>query len=61
MDIQRAKEIIASPKTIHVNYNGNSIWIDQVNEDGVTATVHIQGAHQEKQQVRLSDLSEVNH
>ncbi|MDQ0416325.1 small acid-soluble spore protein H (minor) [Croceifilum oryzae] len=61
MDIQRAKEIIASSETIHVNYNGNSIWIDQVNEDGVTATVHLQGEHQHKQQVKLSDLNERNH
>lgn len=64
LDVQRAKEIISSPETINVNYNGSSVWIDRVNEDGATATVHEiheRGTSGERKQVRITDLKEVHH
>lgn len=64
MDVKRAKEIISSIENIDVNYNGSSVWIDQVNGDEVTATVHEiheRGTSGERKQVRISDLKEVHH
>lgn len=58
MDIMRAKQILSSSADINVEYNGASIWIDKINEDGRTATVHLRGPLEERTTVAISDLVE---
>lgn len=58
MDYQRAQEIFASPDEYEVSYNGVSIWIDKLHEDGKTATVHLRKAHEERSEVAISELKE---
>ena len=41
MNVNRVKQILSSSADIEVKYNGASVWIDQLNEDGRTATVHL--------------------
>lgn len=58
MEFQRAQEIIASPKEYEVSYNGVSIWIDKVHDDGITATVHLRHSLEERSEVDISELKE---
>lgn len=58
MEYNRAQEIFASPKEYEVSYNGVSIWIDKLHEDGKTATVHLRHAHEERSEVAVSELKE---
>ena len=34
MNSNRVKQILSSSADIEVKYNGSSVWIDQLNEDG---------------------------
>jgi small acid-soluble spore protein H (minor) len=58
MDLRRAKQIISSSADIEVKYNGTSVWIDQLNEDGRTATVHLRGPLEERTIVEVAELVE---
>lgn len=58
MDYQRAKEIVASPTEFEVSYNGVSIWIDQIHDDGITATVHLRRSLEERSEVAIAELKE---
>ncbi|MFJ7730918.1 H-type small acid-soluble spore protein [Lysinibacillus sp. NPDC097231] len=58
MDYQRAQEIVASPKEYEVSYNGVSIWIDKLHEDGKTATVHLRRSLEERSEVDVGELKE---
>jgi small acid-soluble spore protein H (minor) len=58
MDAKRVKQIISSTAEIDVVYNGASVWIDQLNEDGRTATVHLRGPLEERSTVEISELQE---
>lgn len=58
MEFQRAQEIVASPKEYEVSYNGVSIWIDKLHEDGKTATVHLRRSLEERSEVDISELKE---
>ncbi|CAG9608611.1 H-type small acid-soluble spore protein [Pseudoneobacillus rhizosphaerae] len=58
MDIRRVKQIISSTADIEVKYNGTSVWIDQLNEDGRTATVHLRGPLEERTIVEVAELVE---
>lgn len=58
MDYQRAKEIVASPSEYEVSYNGVSIWIDKLHDDGKTATVHLRRSLEERSEVDISELKE---
>ncbi|MCM3387630.1 H-type small acid-soluble spore protein [Ureibacillus chungkukjangi] len=58
MDYQRAQDIVASSIEFEVSYNGVSIWIDKLHEDGKTATVHLRHAHEERSEVDVSELKE---
>ncbi len=60
MDYQRAQDIVASPKEYEVSYNGVSIWIDKLHEDGKTATVHLRRSLEERSEVAISELKEEN-
>ncbi|MCP3761721.1 H-type small acid-soluble spore protein [Domibacillus sp. A3M-37] len=62
MDVQRAKQIVSTPSSdVEVQFNGVSVWIDQVHEDGKTATVHLRGPGEERTEVGIEDLKEVTH
>lgn len=58
MDTKRVKQILSSSAEIDVVYNGASVWIDQLNEDGRTATVHLRGPLEERSTVEISELQE---
>jgi len=58
MDVNRVKQILSSPAEIEVKYNGASVWIDQLNEDGKTATVHLRGPLEERTIVEIDELVE---
>jgi small acid-soluble spore protein H (minor) len=45
MNVNRVKQILSSSADIEVKYNGTSIWIDQLNEDGRTARVHLRSGN----------------
>jgi len=58
LEYLRAQEIVASPKEYEVSYNGVSIWIDKLHEDGQTATVHLRRSLEERSEVAISELKE---
>ncbi|MCP1146546.1 H-type small acid-soluble spore protein [Lysinibacillus endophyticus] len=58
MDFSRAQQIYSSPKEYEVSYNGVSIWIDKLHEDGKTATVHLRHSLEERSEVDVSELKE---
>ncbi|MFZ7944413.1 MULTISPECIES: H-type small acid-soluble spore protein [Bacillaceae] len=58
MNVNRVKQILSSSADIEVKYNGTSVWIDQLNEDGKTATVHLRGPLEERTIVEIGELIE---
>lgn len=58
MDKKRAKEISRSPEMMDVTYNGQSIYIESVNEKRGTASVYPLNQPQKKQDVNLTELIE---
>jgi small acid-soluble spore protein H (minor) len=58
MNVNRVKQILSSSADIEVKYNGSSVWIDQLNEDGRTATVHLRGPLEERTIVEIGELIE---
>ncbi|MDE5413393.1 H-type small acid-soluble spore protein [Alkalihalobacterium chitinilyticum] len=58
MDQKRVKQILSSSADIDVKYNGASVWIDELKEDGKTATVHLRGPMEERSDVDISELVE---
>lgn len=58
MNERRLKQILSSSADVEVKYNGASVWIDQLNEDGRTATVHLRGPLEERTVVDISELNE---
>lgn len=58
MEVKRLKQILSSSADIDVHYHGTSVWIDKLNEDGQTATVHLRGPLEERTTVHISDLTE---
>ncbi|MEE3951742.1 H-type small acid-soluble spore protein [Peribacillus frigoritolerans] len=59
MDAERVKQILSSSSDIEVRYNGTSVWIDNLNEDGRTATVHLRGPLEERSDVAIDELKEI--
>ncbi|MDM5213167.1 small, acid-soluble spore protein, H family [Peribacillus simplex] len=59
MDVNRVKQILSSSSDIEVRYNGTSVWIDNLNEDGRTATVHLRGPLEERSEVAIDELKEI--
>ncbi|CAM3646785.1 H-type small acid-soluble spore protein [Cytobacillus oceanisediminis] len=59
MDVRRVKQILSSSADIEVKYNGASVWIDKLNEDGRTATVHLRGPLEERSEVEIAELKEL--
>jgi small acid-soluble spore protein H (minor) len=58
MDTNRVKQILSSTAEIDVKYNGASVWIDSLSEDGMKATVHLRGPLEERTEVPIGDLEE---
>ncbi|WP_144547119.1 H-type small acid-soluble spore protein [Bacillus sp. X1(2014)] len=58
MNVNRVKQILSSSADIEVKYNGVSVWIDQLHEDGHTATVHLRGPLEERSNVDIGELVE---
>lgn len=58
MDIKRAKEISSSPEMVDVTYNGGLIYIENVNMDRDTASVHYLDQPANTQEVSVSQLVE---
>lgn len=58
MDQTRIKQILSSPNDVEVTYNGVSVWVDELNEDGRTATVHMRGPLEERTVVEIRELKE---
>lgn len=58
MDAKRVKQILSSSADVDVKYNGTSVWIDKLNEDEQTATVHLRGPLEERSTVEISELRE---
>ena len=59
MDVKRVNQILSSSSDIEVRYNGTSVWIDNLNEDGRTATVHLRGPLEERSEVAIDELKEI--
>ncbi|GLB59417.1 H-type small acid-soluble spore protein [Cytobacillus sp. NCCP-133] len=59
MDAKRVNQILSSSADIEVKYNGASVWIDKLNEDGRTATVHLRGPLEERSEVEIAELKEL--
>ncbi|MFC0270661.1 small, acid-soluble spore protein, H family [Metabacillus herbersteinensis] len=60
MDVNRVKQILSSSADINVLYNGASVWIDELHESGKLVTVHLRGPLEERTQVAVEDLVEVD-
>lgn len=58
VDANRVKQILSSSADIEVKYNGESVWIDALNEDGRTAAVHLRGPLREQTNVEIHELTE---
>lgn len=58
MDKGRAQEIISSPNMINVTYNGESIYIESVNENRGTANIHPLEQPDKLHEVSLTTLFE---
>ncbi|MGE7666398.1 small, acid-soluble spore protein, H family [Ureibacillus composti] len=58
MEFQRAQEIVTSPAEFEVSYNGVSVWIDKLHDDGKTATVHLRRSLEERSEVAITELKE---
>ena len=58
MNYQRAQEIVSSQAEFEVSYNGVSVWLDKIHDDGKTATVHLRRSLEERSEVDISELKE---
>jgi small acid-soluble spore protein H (minor) len=58
MNAQRAQEISSSPMMTNVTYNGESIYIEHVDQQNGTATIHPLDEPNNKQSVSVTSLNE---
>ncbi|KRF54802.1 acid-soluble spore protein H [Bacillus sp. Soil745] len=58
MNAQRAEEIASSPNMVTVTYNEESIYIEHVDEQNGTATIHPLDDPNKKQSVSVNSLQE---
>lgn len=58
MNAQRAQEISSSPNMANVTYNGESIYIEHVDQQNGVATIHSLDNPNHKQSVSVESLSE---
>lgn len=55
---QRAKEIVSSPNMVNVTYNGQPIYIQNVDDETETARIYPLDNPENEQTVPLSQLKE---
>ncbi|WP_059170585.1 H-type small acid-soluble spore protein [Bacillus sp. FJAT-27445] len=58
MDSNRVRQILSSSAEINVTYNGASVWIDELHQDGQMATVHLRGPLEERTVIDIKELKE---
>lgn len=58
MDVTRVREIIRSEEKIQVRYQGESVWIDDVDESTATARVHTERNPAQSVHVAIAQLVE---
>lgn len=58
MDAHRAQQITSSPNMANVTYNGERIYIEHVDEQAETATIHSLDNPNHKQNVSVDSLLE---
>lgn len=58
MDVQRAKEIAASPVMAHVTCDGAQVYIKRVNEQNETASIYHLEQPEVQQEVSVHSLEE---
>ncbi len=58
MNAKRAEEIASSPTMVTVTYNEESIYIEHVDEQNGTATIHPLDDPNKKQSVSVTSLQE---
>ncbi|GAA4718271.1 H-type small acid-soluble spore protein [Brevibacillus fulvus] len=58
MNIVRAQEILQTEQKIEVEYQGKPVWIDHVDEETATASVHLENNPANKMTVEVNQLIE---
>jgi small acid-soluble spore protein H (minor) len=58
MDAQRAQSIASSSEMANVMYNGNPIYIEHVDQQNGTCTIHPLNDPNQKQSVSVTSLQE---
>ncbi|SDI04095.1 small acid-soluble spore protein H [Alteribacillus bidgolensis] len=58
MDAQRAQEISSSPDMANVVFNGESVYIEHVDQQVGIATIHPMNDPNKKQSVSITSLEE---
>lgn len=58
MDLNRVKEILASPADITVHYHGHPVWIDSIDATSSMALIHARDTHDHKRLVAIDALNE---
>ncbi|CEG27319.1 H-type small acid-soluble spore protein [Bacillus sp. B-jedd] len=58
MEANRVRQILSSSADIEVTYNGTSVWIDELHQDGQMATVHLRGPLEERTVIDIKELKE---
>jgi len=60
MNVQRAKEIASSPDVKEVKYNGERVYIQDVDEQNETARIYVLEQPENMQEVQVDNLTEEN-
>lgn len=58
MNINRAKEIVNSSEMIEVNYNGVPVYIENLNEDNLTAKIRFLDGSNKIDEVSITNLED---
>lgn len=59
MDALRAHDISTSPNMVDVTYNGELVYIDHVNHENNTVTIHFLDNPEEQHTVSITNLVEL--
>jgi small acid-soluble spore protein H (minor) len=60
MDVSRAQEIIEAKERIHVEFEGNPVWLEGVDQRSKTARVYKEGNAHDKFTVAVTELVEIH-
>ncbi|WP_047155555.1 H-type small acid-soluble spore protein [Aneurinibacillus tyrosinisolvens] len=60
MEVQRAQQIVESRDTINVEFQGVPVWIDSIDNQSKTASVHPTENPADRKTVALNELKEVH-